>query len=114
MSRYHFLVLHMYYSQTCTFFCFDVKGLIKNIHAYTKRAFQCQQHMAGKFLIVAHQLAFEFMGVDQNAYSLYFPGTTEESCFESSRQTNHSAICRYICQKRKVRRPSVLIRGYFA
>eukprot|EP00804_Cyclotella_cryptica_P027830 CCRYP_009244-RA/>CCRYP_009244-RA protein AED:0.13 eAED:0.13 QI:0/0.87/0.66/1/0.25/0.22/9/246/899 len=65
-------------------------GLIKNIHAYSKRAFQCQQ-----------QLAFDFMGVEENAYSLYFSGMTEESCFDASCRNNHSAICRYICQKRK-------------
>ena len=78
-------------------------GLAKNIHAYTKRAFQCQQNVAGKSLCVAHQLAFDFMGVNQNAYSLYFAGATEESCFETAVQNRQSVICRYICLKRKVR-----------
>jgi hypothetical protein len=76
---------------------------VKNIHAYTKRAFQCQQNVAGKSLIVAHQLAFDFMGLEQNAYSLYFAGTTEQSCFETACQNKQTVICRYICLKRKVR-----------
>jgi hypothetical protein len=86
---------------TATFI--PIKGLIKNIHAYTKRAFQCQQNVAGKALTVAHQLAFDFMGVEQNAYSLYFAGTTEESTFETAVQNKQLITCRYICQKRKVR-----------
>eukprot|EP00804_Cyclotella_cryptica_P016554 CCRYP_004743-RA/>CCRYP_004743-RA protein AED:0.15 eAED:0.15 QI:0/1/0.75/1/0.28/0.37/8/0/861 len=76
-------------------------GLIQHISAFSKRACQCQQQLSGKCLIAAHQLAFDFMGIDENAYSIYFAGTTEESCFVSSCQSNLSPICRYISQKRK-------------
>eukprot|EP00804_Cyclotella_cryptica_P017947 CCRYP_001294-RA/>CCRYP_001294-RA protein AED:0.11 eAED:0.11 QI:0/1/0.75/1/0.57/0.5/8/387/881 len=75
--------------------------IVDNILTFSKRACQCQQHMAGKCLMAAHQLAFDLMGVEKNAFSIYFAGMTEESCFLSSRQNNQPAICRYFCQKRK-------------
>jgi hypothetical protein len=59
--------------------------------------------MAAKGLIVAYQLALDFMGVEENAYSHYFAGMTEESCFVAARQCNQSCVSRYICHKRKVR-----------
>eukprot|EP00804_Cyclotella_cryptica_P005744 CCRYP_000079-RE/>CCRYP_000079-RE protein AED:0.10 eAED:0.10 QI:211/1/0.88/1/0.5/0.33/9/0/1307 len=76
-------------------------GLIKHIQAYSKRALQSQQHVVGTYLIAAHQQAFDFMGVEENAYSLYFVGMTEDSCFDTAYRNNQLSICRYICQKRK-------------
>ncbi|KAL7484100.1 hypothetical protein ACHAW6_009743 [Cyclotella cf. meneghiniana] len=76
-------------------------GLIKYIQAYSKRALQCQQHVVGSYLITTHQQAFDFMGVEENAYSLYFVGMTEDSCFDTACRNNQFSICRYICQKRK-------------
>ncbi|KAL7521042.1 hypothetical protein ACHAWX_005737, partial [Stephanocyclus meneghinianus] len=76
-------------------------GLINDIHAYSKLAFQYQHLMVAKCLIVARQLALDFMGVEENAYSHYCPGMTEESCFVTSCQYNQTYISRYICHKRK-------------
>lgn len=82
--------------------CGITQGLIKYIQAYSKRALQCQQHVVGSYLIATHQQAFDFMGVEENAYSLYFVGMTEDSCFDTACRNNQFSICRYICQKRKV------------
>jgi hypothetical protein len=102
------------------------QGITKNIQSYAKRAFQCNQGFVGKALTILLQLAsisikvmrvrvyflfsdssstfsqaFDFMGIEENAFSLNFPGMTEESCFASARENNESSICRYICCKRK-------------
>jgi hypothetical protein len=53
--------------------------------------------------MVTHQLAIEFMGDKKDAYSLYFPGTTEESCFATAVQNKQPGVCCYIVQKKKVR-----------
>jgi hypothetical protein len=77
--------------------------LVENIRTYSKRALQCQQNVVGTYLITAHQHAFDLMGVEENAFSLYFVGMTENSCFDTALRNNQLSICRYICQKRKVR-----------
>ncbi len=66
-----------------------------------RRAIRCNQIMLIKNMAILYQLALDLMGIKQNAFSLYHPGMSEESCFADAYQNNHIAICRLICVKRK-------------
>ena len=41
------------------------------------------------------------MGIEENSFSLYFSGMTEEACFSGARQNNETSICRGFVIKRK-------------
>lgn len=57
--------------------------------------------MVGKNILILYQLALDLMGINQNAFSLYHPGMSEQSCFSDARQNNERSICRTLCIKRK-------------
>jgi len=79
----------------------DLRNLEKDIQVYMRRAIRCNQIMLIKNMSILYQLTLDLMGFNHNAFSLYHPGMSEETCFADAHQHNHIAICRLICVKRK-------------
>ena len=46
-------------------------------------------------------MTFDLIGIDENAFTPYSTGTTEDSCFNQCREDNLVSLCRFICNKKK-------------
>merc|ERR1712194_896376 len=90
------------YTSTAIYGCGEnLESLSQNIQPYAKRAFQCNQRTAWIRLVILHQLALDLMGIDNNSFSPYSNGTTEDSCFMRCRTNHEISVCRLICCKKK-------------
>ncbi|KAL7542862.1 hypothetical protein ACHAXR_012160 [Thalassiosira sp. AJA248-18] len=79
----------------------NLENLSVTIHAYARRAFQCNQSAYWMSLVMFEQICFDLMGIKQNAFSLYAADMTEDTCLEDSRQKNMELLIKLIFNKRK-------------
>jgi len=90
------------YAGTAMYGCGEnLERLSESIQSYAKRAFQCNQRNCWISSVILHQLSLDLMGIEQNAFSHYPNGMTEDSCFRHCLSNNVISICRFICLKKK-------------
>lgn len=116
------------YTNTAIYSGENVAMLCQNIPLYAKRAYQVNQLSSWRSLCVLvcfpstlvnafccqihdischnffhpqHQLTYDLMGMEKNAFQPYSNGMTEETCFTRCINNNEISICRLIAYKKK-------------
>jgi len=102
MGDIEYAITNLYSRHIIGLDCGETLGkLSQHFVACAKRAFQHNLVTLWRSSVINHQLILDLMGIEQNAFTPYNNGVTEETCFASARQSNDIAVCRLICMRRK-------------